>query len=811
MSKAKTSELLIHDVYNGANCPEASIIGQKAYSLFTIPVKWRLPILVLKADRYHDWVQAKSVKSKADILAKAASAIYTAAQPWDQEWKNGIILRSSAGNENLSHRGKYLSTHLRKNFTKKLIEDELKKIFQHYESTNDNSQFAVLIQPHLGTAYLGDSSNERRFVRTKNYWVWSLKDKPGLLQGFNSWRDPSPDSNKQLRATSANLEKGLKSIARWCNDLNKGRIHIEWAWANGRLWILQIDFEDNQPDDGHDPNDLIRDSDTAPAGKLPKNTFLKEIKIRKTAYGWGKVDIIKEFVKVHGNNYPKLFMIDGATLSAALTNENVLKKEIATITNGRAISRTACNSDIAEIRKHNLPRTFSSTPDKTITFLKKTNKGLQKKGATASEICFVIHKFIPALASAWVCADPASNSVKVDSLWGVPDGLQYYPHDSFEVDIKFRKIVSTKLRYKPFFIQEQKSGDWQKVGVERKSGWSQSLATSDILEIAKKTFQLAKNFDKPIQVMWFCKIPDSLGIGNNLPWFKDDYKPSSLQKFASPKSPKYTIRNIQDIESAKALITKHTLILEPDLELIREDDQFLKKIIELASEKDFPVELKGSSLGHAYYLLADSGVAVYPADEIQYTRQRGRKEFGKLVRDSIPEAIEKHGEKAYTAKIQSAEAKDALIIKLFEEVFELRAAKKKMDVTMELADVLEVLKSFSHSSEIEWNEVEVAAASKRAERGGFETGVILMATSLPTAKGNKNSSKMISLKDLEAHKVTSEGVKVNFPYLLQKNSEVRIRFADGKLIGLKISADGAIFREIIEDDLLEETDQLSLF
>jgi hypothetical protein len=83
-----------------------------------------------------------------------------------------------------------------------------------------------------------------------------------------------------------------------------------------------------------------------------------------------------------------------------------------------------------------------------------TTESLKKRGATAEEICFILHRFIPAASAAWALAKPDSQIVRVDSLWGIPDGLQFLPHDTFEFDVK-RKVVSAEtFRYKTSFIQE---------------------------------------------------------------------------------------------------------------------------------------------------------------------------------------------------------------------------------------------------------------------------------------------------------------------------------------------------------------------
>lgn len=93
--------------------------------------------------------------------------------------------------------------------------------------------------------------------------------------------------------------------------------------------------------------------------------------------------------------------------------------------------------------------------------------------------------------------------------------------------------------------------------------------------------------------------------------------------------------------------------------------------------------------------------------------------YNKLVRDKIPEILDKKGI-AYEKRIASPEEyKTELIKKLGDEVQEFEEAG---DVG-ELADVLEVVEALKKLPE--YSDVEVIRQNKREERGGFDERIIL--------------------------------------------------------------------------------------
>ena len=522
-----------------------------------------------------------------------------------------------------------------------------------------------------------------------------------------------PNSSKPLIAENPKaLIRTFRSVCRWCTQLGKGPCHIEWVWSGGQLRLLQLDFEDESPDAGVDPRILIRATDGGTTVPLAVGG-LHRVNLEGQTTGWGKIDKIRELAAVRTEKFPDLFFVR----ADQMTDLALLRRGITELSNGRVVCRTDCSSQ--EIENLNLPRTHSVSPEQALQFMNDTTVQLMGRGAKNSEICFILHRFIPATAAAWALADPKSQIVRVDSLWGIPDGLQFLPHDTFEFDVRRGKVSSEVIRYKVSFIQETEEGPWREVKIARRLGRSRSLSSADVREVAEQTHQIAVELNQRTQVMWFCTIPSAIGIGRNLPWFRmtaPDTDVSAMRALA-PTRHRFRIQTNNDLNNAKSLNhDRYVLVLQPDVDLIRSDDKFLRALADVALRIGAPVELYGSVLGHAYYVLQRAGVTVIAAGEPRYSRVRGRRVFAKLVRDEIPRQIQQHGETTILARIPQQEARTALVVKLFEEAHELLGAANPNDVEGELADLLEVVRSLASATGISWEDVESKAASKKSQR-----------------------------------------------------------------------------------------------
>lgn len=99
--------------------------------------------------------------------------------------------------------------------------------------------------------------------------------------------------------------------------------------------------------------------------------------------------------------------------------------------------------------------------------------------------------------------------------------------------------------------------------------------------------------------------------------------------------------------------------------------------------------------------------------------------YNKLVRDKIPEVIQKNGKSYSTRILSQLEHEEQLRIKLQEEMAEYLAADTAGQALEELADVLEVIHSLAGIHHSSFHEVETIRKQKSAERGGFKKRVFL--------------------------------------------------------------------------------------
>ncbi|MGI6449107.1 MAG: phosphoribosyl-ATP pyrophosphohydrolase [Desulfitobacteriia bacterium] len=95
--------------------------------------------------------------------------------------------------------------------------------------------------------------------------------------------------------------------------------------------------------------------------------------------------------------------------------------------------------------------------------------------------------------------------------------------------------------------------------------------------------------------------------------------------------------------------------------------------------------------------------------------------YNKLVRDRIPEIIEKSGKKAITAILDDTAYKKLLNEKLSEELQEYLDSDK----VEELADLVEVIYAILDFKHVSLTEFENLRCSKAQERGAFRKRILL--------------------------------------------------------------------------------------
>lgn len=104
---------------------------------------------------------------------------------------------------------------------------------------------------------------------------------------------------------------------------------------------------------------------------------------------------------------------------------------------------------------------------------------------------------------------------------------------------------------------------------------------------------------------------------------------------------------------------------------------------------------------------------------------RSKRYFRKLVRDNIPQILERKGHNVVVKFLCHEDRREALRNKLNEEVDELQVAKKPEEILEEAADVLEVLLAMVYEAGYIDADLELKVKQKRREKGSFDKFVWL--------------------------------------------------------------------------------------
>jgi len=103
-----------------------------------------------------------------------------------------------------------------------------------------------------------------------------------------------------------------------------------------------------------------------------------------------------------------------------------------------------------------------------------------------------------------------------------------------------------------------------------------------------------------------------------------------------------------------------------------------------------------------------------------------KKEYNKLIRDKIPEIIEKNGSKYSTRILGDEEYKKELLKKIVEEAQEvLETDGSKKELAKEIGDVLEIINYLVDVFELDRGEIEKVRQERKNSRGGFDKKLFL--------------------------------------------------------------------------------------
>lgn len=111
-----------------------------------------------------------------------------------------------------------------------------------------------------------------------------------------------------------------------------------------------------------------------------------------------------------------------------------------------------------------------------------------------------------------------------------------------------------------------------------------------------------------------------------------------------------------------------------------------------------------------------------------------QREYNKLVRDRIPEIIQRDGYHCEIEQMDEAAYIQALREKLIEEACEVATASES-ELSKEMADLVEVMVTLMKAYKISQQDVQSEQIKRRKERGGFEQRIRLLTMTDQASRG----------------------------------------------------------------------------
>ena len=118
---------------------------------------------------------------------------------------------------------------------------------------------------------------------------------------------------------------------------------------------------------------------------------------------------------------------------------------------------------------------------------------IKRRGISADDVMLIAHHFIPALAAAFSTGSPEKREVYIEALWGIPEGLYYYPCDAYLVDTlspdasdlskrpKAKYEVREERRFKGEFVAPNADGRFVVSTTLRPWDWRSTISDKAVL------------------------------------------------------------------------------------------------------------------------------------------------------------------------------------------------------------------------------------------------------------------------------------------------------------------------------------------
>lgn len=721
---------------------DSSFVGGKAAGLLRLPDVWVPPFVVLTRPFYDLWANTRNALVALASMPRndkdALNAFLQAASQTARQLSPAVLVRSNAPRErDIISRGA-----LRSYATAANMEAVAAAIDALLGSARE--PVYVIVQSFVDVAMAGHMSNERRVSRMRSVWLVEGLPSRGSRIGQRKIRSGICDKESPLSASTLDgVVAALRSVASRLARIDAGYFHCEWVWDGRRVWIVQADPA--QPEDDYQyAEHYIRSKSTVSPKFNPDKSDLTHFR-NLSADRWNKLRNPRLFDKL-GLPTADIYILSGeAWRKSEAIEHSALIEDLVEMCSNPVVVRC----DIATKRSDQevlLPTSSPMTDTVAlVSFMSQVADNFRAMQIADTDWIFLLAQLIPARASAMVQARPQPPVVRVDALWGFPDGLLYFPHDTYFY-YAFQDKIKERRRFKGYCVL-CRDGDWIRTHVGPPFDWGLVLSAEETRTLAEWALKLATEVGSEIQLMALARIGGKRGSGACLPWHFTQlqipqYSDSIPNMLVSNRFQVVSSRaDLEKLHQADVTSTVHGYLIRPDTHLLR-DMNFLREVAEAATLHGKAIYFEGSLLGHAYYIMSRAGAAVIPIGE--YTPEVEVTAYHKLVRDYVPTVIRKAGGIARVRTLAREQAVVLLAQKLVEEALEAWNSVSG-NLAGELADVMEVLEALRKHACITRDEINQIRKFKRKERGGFERLVYLEETTSRPLEGLGSSTGELPL------------------------------------------------------------------
>ncbi len=717
--------------------------GAKARGLLWLPSAWVPPFFTVSPEIYSRYYAAH-VADRAALLAELSERFASACALVGLPPESHVLLRSNAVRETIAERGRYASAQTRAH----QIASALVTLYESIRAASPSEPVGVIVQRYIAPVTKGHLSNERRVADEYRDALIEFEDTSGTITerriSFRRWRSARQTDEGAL---ACHLPEDLPSVLRNILALaaqRAKRVHFEWVWDGHFVHVVQADLAEEQIT-GTSPETTLR---AHPQVEIDEKSLLQFSAIR--AGHVNSVGKMRNHSIYAASDFwqPTFFQLcDSETIGKILRGERdgALESDLRALTVMPLVIRTSYlgGTRVLLPRSHQL----GSVEQAMAWLYGDFTRMVREKDIAPTELSLLAHHYIPAKVAAFSTGSAERLEVYVESLWGIPEGLYYYPFDSYTVrtvganpkaltekDAQRFEVVK-KPRFKSHFVAPDLAGQFVRYSLGQPWDWKRTIEDDSLLRrMALFTRVLAKDEGHPISIMWFVSCSTPQGPIDLVPWYHERSAESRSETTyrRNARDEVIKISTQGDLEKFEGrplkLRTDNSRML---VELSPADDQairnesFASKVGAAAKRHDAVVILNGASLSHIYYVLTRTGAEIVVRNLHDIPTRREMHE--KLVRDKIPEKVAAGGETARVANLNREETIAALRIKLVEEAFEVRDASKDTLVE-ELADVSEVLRALTDAAGYSMAEVEEVRKKKERGRGGFQEGRVLIST-----------------------------------------------------------------------------------